>query len=165
MNAYEADGWSDFGVAVAGAGAALAGLLFVVLSINLTNILAGKHLTARSAHTMILLAVPLVISLLILVPGQDRRALGTELIAAGLITSVWLATLNRPSERSTEQRFTGWLITGAVPAAVLSTSTLLAGVGTITETIGGLYWIPLGVITAFVGALLNIWVLLVEILR
>ncbi len=34
-----------------------------------------------------------------------------------------------------------------------------------TETLGGLYWLPIGVIAAFLGALLNAWALLIEILR
>jgi modulator of FtsH protease len=34
-----------------------------------------------------------------------------------------------------------------------------------TESLGGLYWLPVGVIAALIAALENAWVLLVEILR
>jgi drug/metabolite transporter (DMT)-like permease len=86
VSAYEAQGWSDFGVAVAGAGAALAGLLFVALPINLNRILAGYRLTARAGSTLIMLSAPLVL----LIPDQNDIALGWEdgvvrraLLAAG----------------------------------------------------------------------------------
>ena len=80
-SAYQAEAWADFGVAVAGAGAALAGLLFVALSINLERILAGHRVTARAGHTLMLLAAPLVIALLLLIPGQSESALGGVLKA------------------------------------------------------------------------------------
>jgi drug/metabolite transporter (DMT)-like permease len=86
VSAYEAQGWSDFGVAVAGAGAALAGLLFVALPINMNRILAGYRLTARAGSTLIMLSAPLVL----LIPDQNDIALGWEdgvvrraLLAAG----------------------------------------------------------------------------------
>jgi hypothetical protein len=62
--------WSDFAVAVAGAAAALSGLLFVAVSINLSRILAFSNLPARAAQTLIMLVTPLVVSLLVLIPAQ-----------------------------------------------------------------------------------------------
>jgi modulator of FtsH protease len=165
VGAYQAEAWADFGVAVAGAGAALAGLVFVALSINLERILAGYRLTARAGHTLMLLAAPLVIALLLLIPGQSESALGTELVVLGAVTGAWLAVLNRPWLRSPEQPLLSWITNSAIPAGLLSVATVVGGLGTITGTLGGLYWLPAGVIAAFVGALLNAWVLLVEILR
>ncbi|QUH03429.1 hypothetical protein HUO13_23715 [Saccharopolyspora erythraea] len=165
VSAYQSDGWSDFGVATAGAGAALAGLLFVSLSINLQRILAGNRLTARAAHTLVLLGVPLVTALLLLIPGQDAAALGSELLATGAVTGGWLFWLNRPWLRAPEQSLVAWFLGAAAPSALLSLSLALAGFGTLTGTLGGLYWLPVGVIAGLVAAMLNAWVLLVEILR
>lgn len=165
MSAYEAKGWSDFGVAVAGAGAALAGLLFVALSINLDRILAGDRLTARAGSTLVLLTTPLVIALLLLIPGQSDVALGWELVLLGVAAGSALAALNPPWLRSPEQPLFWWVLTTATPTVLLSASAIVAGIGTMTESLGGLYWLPAGLIVALVAALENAWVLLVEILR
>jgi hypothetical protein len=165
MNAYAAESWGNFAMAVAAAGAALAGLLFVALSINLEAILRDSRLPARAGQTLILLAAPVVIALLLLIPGQPPTALGIELIVTGFVTGVSLGFLDRPSHRSSQQSLIAWVIGTAIPALLLSVGAILGGIGQITESLGGLYWLPAGVIAAFLGALLNAWVLLVEILR
>jgi modulator of FtsH protease len=81
-------GWDNFFVAEAGASAALTGLLFVAVSINLTRILEFHQLPTRAAETLIVLASPLVISTFALVPGQSMRAYGVEIGATGLV--VWV---------------------------------------------------------------------------
>ncbi|CAM02321.1 modulator of FtsH protease [Saccharopolyspora erythraea NRRL 2338] len=164
VSAYQSEGWSDFGVATAGAGAALAGLLFVSLSINLQRILAGNRLTARAAHTLVLLGVPMVTALLLLIPEQHPAALGAEL-ATGVVTGGWLFRLNRPWLRAPEQSLVAWFLGQAAPSALLSLSLALSGFGVLTGTLGGLYWLPVGLIAGLVAAMLNAWVLLVEILR
>ena len=160
-----AEHWADFSVATAGAGAALAGLLFVALSINLERILAGYGLATRAGRTLVLVGTPLVIALLVLVPAQSDTALGTELLAVGVASGGVLAWLNPLRWRASQQPLLGWIFVEVVPALLLSVSTILGGLGALTDAIGGLYWLPLGVIAAFIGAMLNAWVLLVEILR
>jgi modulator of FtsH protease len=49
-------------------------------------------------------------------------------------------------------------VLGSVPLAI-GGLTLLIGSG------GGLYWVLAGIVCAIVGAVLNAWVLMVEILR
>lgn len=165
MNAYTAEGWGDFAVAMAGAAAALAGLLFVALSINLEAILRGPRLPARAGHTLILLAVPVVLSLLLLIPGQPSAALGVELIGTGAVTAAVLGYLEPPWRRPTTQTVPSWITTVVAPAVLLGGGVLVSGIGLVTESLGGLYWIPAAVIVAVAAALLNAWVLLVEIRR
>jgi hypothetical protein len=73
-------GWSDFFVASAGATAALAGLVFVALSINLGKILALGGVTERAGETILLLASGLIGSLAALIPHETPSQLGLWLL-------------------------------------------------------------------------------------
>jgi hypothetical protein len=57
-----------------------------------------------------------------------------------------------------------WVIGTAIPALLLSLGDLERDRAH-HRGAGGLYWLPAGVIAAFLGALLDAWVLLLEILR
>jgi hypothetical protein len=163
--AYAAGSWIGFGTAVATAAAALAGLLFIAVSINLKQILEIKSLPSRAAQTLILFATPLISALLVIVPGQARIALGAELLATGLSiggTQVWL---NLHATRRPEE--TAWRrLVGRVFPTVLSCACLaIAGATLIAAAGGGLYWPVPSVLAALIFGLINVWVLLVEILR
>jgi hypothetical protein len=51
------------------------------------------------------------------------------------------------------------------PAVALALGPLLAGIGVLTTSIGGLYWIPAAMVVALLGGLFNAWVLMIEIIR
>lgn len=66
-------GWQDFFVAEARASAALAGLLFVAISINLTRILEYRHWPSRAVEALLALLSVLVIATFALVPAQSAE--------------------------------------------------------------------------------------------
>jgi hypothetical protein len=79
-------GWHDFFLASAGATAALLGLLFVGVSINLSEIAAAERvdLRARAGQAFVNLVLVLVISLVMLIPDADpdSTAFSLGLVAA-----------------------------------------------------------------------------------
>jgi hypothetical protein len=163
--AYDASGWHDFGVAAAGSSAALAGLVFVAVSINLDRILRYPWLPDRVGETVVLLVAVLIESLLLLAPEQSRVALGAELVAVAAVAwAIVTAThvrVRRHRVHQTPVQRRARIVAGQVAAmpAVIAGASLLVGAG------GGLYWLLAGMALSMVAAVLNAWVLLIEIAR
>lgn len=163
--AYSAADWTDFGAASATAAAALVGFLFIAVSINLRQILDAPNLPGRAGLTLILLVTPLVSSLLLIVPGQGRVALGLELLVGGLAIGAGQVALDLRNQLSEHETRMTWLVGRIGPAVVNAGCLAIAGGTLLAQVGGGLYWIVPSVVVAFVCGLLNVWVLLVEILR
>jgi modulator of FtsH protease len=160
--AYDIDEWSDLFVATAGASAALTGLVFVAVSINLENVLAAEGLPERALATLTLLLAPLVVSILALMP-QSSTALGAELLAVGLATVAAAFAFTRRSLPPEARR--SWVL-GRLGTALLGTVPyVVAGATLLAEAGGGLYWAAGGVVAGVLGGVINAWVLLVEIRR
>ena len=162
MYAYDPSEWTDLFVAVAGASAALAGLLFVAISINLDRIISEAGLTERGLEAVMLLVAVLLVSVVCLIPGQSDGVLGAELflVAAALGFAV-LRPIRVQMENPPRFYFAGrWglRLAGTVPLLVGAASVLI-GDG------GGLYWVVAGIVFAILAGIVNAWVLLVEILR
>jgi modulator of FtsH protease len=162
--AYDAAEWSELFVATAGAAAALAGLVFVAVSINLKPILQGDGLPERALQTVLMLAIVVVISIVALIPGQGHVALGVELLAVASVYSALLVHTSRTS-LPTRGQPRSWLIGRVVVLALGAVPLIVGAISMLAESGGGLYWIGAGVVGAIVGGVANAWVLLVEIQR
>jgi hypothetical protein len=114
VTGYAADRWTDFGVGVAGASAALAGLVFVAVSINLSEILKYRNLPGRAAMTLMLFVTPLIVGVLLLVPGQPGAALGGELLATGVVIGGSELVINQRSGRSDKETQLTWILSGSL---------------------------------------------------
>lgn len=163
MSSSSALAWHDFFVAAVGASAALLGLLFVTVSINLEHILKYPHLPGRAAATLGILLTVLVVCCFGLAPSQSSKTFGWEIVVMTLAAAtqiVWVSA--RRSQPGTPRSWTlGNLPLLLLPVLVLlgGGCSLLAGGG------GGIYWILFGTALVFIAASINAWVLLVEILR
>lgn len=161
--AYDQQLWHEFAVMVGGASAALAGLIGVALSISVDQILANAYLPRRAGAALIMTITPLLVAVVLLVPNTSKTALGVELLVIALLAALALGVA--VSARSPEQPVVMWAIGTLVPVALLVVSTVLAGAGVISESLGGLYWVPIAVVAALLGGVLHAWVLLIEIRR
>ena len=155
--------WSDLFVAAAGASAALAGLVFVAVSINIDRIIGGSGLPEMALVTMFLLVGVLVVSLLGLIPGQSSTTLGWELL---VLSVVWTAAIMHFA-RKTFPYMTHWYQYGtrAVLPLFGTVPYLVGSIVLISGSATGLDWIVAGLIGAILAAVMNAWILLVEILR
>jgi len=75
--AYDLEVWHELYVMVGGAAGALAGLLFVAVSINLDRIIGEKGLPRRAGETLSIMVGLLILAVLLLVP-QSLSALAIE---------------------------------------------------------------------------------------
>jgi hypothetical protein len=161
---YSTELWHDLFIGVAGAAAALTGLLFVSLSINLQQILQQVWLPRRAGLTVVLLFEALVIAILGLVPGQSSVALGVELL--GLGGGAWLFatgvyTVRRPPVGS----YRAPIVVGVVTSQLATLPVIVAGASLVSQRGGGLYWLVPGIVLLLGVGVINAWVLLIEILR
>jgi hypothetical protein len=163
--AYSTTEWEGLFLAEAGASAALAGLLFVAISINLARILQGAGLPGRAGEAIVLLVAVLVTSSLGLVPGQSPGVLGVELLAAGLLAWTVLSAVHVRAVRGGAGPSPGARAGRIVLAQAAVLPLPVAGVSLLLGAGGGLYWLVPGVLLCLVVAVLNAWVLLIEILR
>jgi hypothetical protein len=160
---YSALPWHEFFVGTIGAAAALTGLLFVAISINLEQILKYPQLPGRAAATLGMLVSALVVSGLALAPGQSRRALGIEVACVAVVAAVqavWVSLGKKaPGEPLT------WQIEHLATLLLPSVAMIVGGVSLVAAAGGGFYWVMAAILFAFVSASINAWVLLVEIKR
>jgi len=169
MIAYDLEPWTEFFLGTAGAVAALSGLIFVGVSVNLPRILAaekaegGSFLTGRAIEALVALLSVLGISTFGLAPELGTTNFAIVVLVAASFTivapirlvAVVVRTKHRPAGFASRLVFAAALVTCLIAGGV----SLLVGVG------GGLYWLPFAVVVAVAVAAVNAWVLLVEVMR
>jgi hypothetical protein len=157
--------WTNFNVAVAGAAAALVGLLIVAISVGVSEILATRTLPSRALATITSLGVVLVTSIVRLAPGQSALTVGAVILASTAIAMIvhsvsvqrmFAQVPKRPLHESLWKATAGYV--QLVPLAV-GGALLMASVAASSE------WIFAGVVLVFAFSIMNAWVLLIEIRR
>jgi len=155
--------WNTFLAAELGAAAALCGLLFVAVSINLKRILEFAHLPGRAAESLLDLIGVVFVATFALIPGQSIRALGIEIALTGLF--VWAAhTRSFIRSREYDRQYIGFTVRFLVNQ-LPPLPFVISGILFISGRLAGLYWIVPGVLLSFASGLFGAWVLLIEIQR
>ena len=157
------EGWHDFFVAEAGASAALAGLVFVAESINVASIVHEPRLATRAGITVTLLVDILLISTVALISKIEPQILGALVlvISGGLWGFVVVSAVRQGPDGERKAQWVFHLVLLQVALLPL----LIGGVVLATGGATGLVWVAAGFVLSFCVAVLNAWVLLIEILR
>jgi hypothetical protein len=157
-------GWETLLAAELGAAATLLGLVFVGVSINLTRIMASGLLVERALEAVVLLLAVLTATAVALVPGQGPAVLGAALLVIGLAAWAALVGFQLRARRLTPPLRAAFALRVLMGQAA-TLPFVVAGAGLLLGAGGGLYWLVPGLLVAVGWAVLDSWVLLVEILR
>lgn len=163
MHGLEPDAWHDFFVAVAGIGAALAGLVFVAFSINLREILRFEGVVERGGEALVLLLSIAVVAVIGLWPAEPAMV-GWATAAFGLfawVTVVGLFVRTGRIERAT----TGQKAIRVGLGQLATVPVILAGLSLAVAIGPGLNLLLISTLGALAAGVVGAWVLLVEILR
>jgi modulator of FtsH protease len=157
------EGWHDFFVAEAGASAALAGLVFVAVSINVASIVHEPRLATRAGITVTLLLNILLISTVALISQIEPQILGALVLVIG--GGLWVFVVVTAVRQGVDRDRTGQWVFHAVLLQIALLPLLIGGIVLATGGAAGLFWVAAGFVLSFCVAVLNAWVLLIEILR
>jgi hypothetical protein len=160
--------WSEFNVAVAGAGAALGGLLIVALSVNIKTIADSPGLAARASGSIASLILGVVLCCAGLIPGQVVWGYGiVVLVGTALCGVVVVRSAVRVHQDAVETGYGRWQVERIVLFAVTPVIYAVAGILLVATawSAAALVLVAVGTLLAIVTTVLFSWVALVEVLR
>jgi modulator of FtsH protease len=162
LSAYDAGAWHDFFVTAGTGAAALTGLLFVALSIQLDRILGHPEHRFRARGNFFGLTLVMVMALVVLMPSLNATWLGLGLIVPNLTA----AAVNAWHIRGVLPTF----FTGSIVfplrvglSYVLILMGVIGGVSVMVDAGGGLIWPAIESVGMLLIALLGAWSLLVGV--
>lgn len=136
--------WGTFAGITGGASAALTGLFFVAASLHIEIFAESLKLRKQAVLVLSLFAMALLISILIVIPGQALWMLGAELIVLAVITL-----------------YEEMALSSGPPNTVTSLSLLPAGILLVIGLRAGLYVLVVPVLAAIGFGGLQAWTLLI----
>jgi hypothetical protein len=157
--------WANYFVATAGGAAALAGLIFVSVSLNLKKILSLKQLPGRALESLLLLINILITGSFCLVPGSTPLWLGVAVEACSSFVWILNTRMDIMMLLGVGKDHRHHYLQNLVFTQAATLPFLTGGIFLINGTFSGLYWLVAGITLSFIKALLDAWVLLVEINR
>ena len=156
--AFDIEAWTDYGLAVVGAAAALTGLLFVAVSVNSVWFSSSEAHRGRAGQALVLFVVPLVTGILLLIPGQSTTTFGIEIAVFGLLVGRVALTVHS-AELKDEPRVLV-VIDRLSPRGAIIAALIACGASLIAGRFGGLYWLAGAHVGALLAGLFNAWVFL-----
>jgi hypothetical protein len=169
VTGYDAAGWGDLFACAGGAAAALAGLIFVGLSVNMSTLLdldrkrGQNFLTGRALEALVAMITVVVICIVALTPHISRGVLAAFILLMSVGSAISPVRALRAANR--EERRDPGLLQRVGNALALTLCLLICGITLAAGHGGGLFWLPVAFVLAVLTASVNSWVLLVEVLR
>ena len=157
------ENWGIFFAAQVGASAALAGLIFVSVSLSLAKIIALPHLPARAFQALVVLLEILILASLAMVP-QPVTTLGVEVLVIGGFVWGLVLYFDRLTLRAAGSEYRGRALSRMALSQIAALLYVIAGIAMLAGS-GGFYWLVPAIICSYLIAMLDAWVLLVEINR
>jgi hypothetical protein len=153
--------WPGFGEALAAVAGALAGLLFVAVSVQSAALAASRSLSSRAAQTLVLFMTSVLVAVVLVAP-QPPAALGWELPAAAVVSGAALLILDRRAGHGSDQRMARY-IERFSPNMITAVLVCVAGLTFLLKAGGGLYWLIPAAVASLVGGVVNAWLFLVKV--
>lgn len=156
-----AQDWTSFAIITGSAAGALTGLLFVAVSLSRERIAGHPALRSQAGQTLVLFMIPLLLSVLLVLPGSPPAAQGTGLIVLAVVAAAALLLIGRgkkPAGDGSEDRLAR-LIAKASPDLTVVALILVAGCVQLAGD-DGLYWVAASSVLCLVGGVANAWLFL-----
>ncbi|HEY2887143.1 MAG TPA: hypothetical protein VGJ17_00880 [Candidatus Limnocylindrales bacterium] len=163
--ATDPSAWTEFAAAMVAASSALAGLIFVALSINLDRILTLPGISDVALEGVVALTVVLIASIVVLAPGLSVGALSAGLVLIGLVELAIIAWLLRRTLIVAQVEFRMKRVQMALVSGLPGLLFAISGLALAAGNIWGLYWLVPASIAGIAAGVTNAWVLLIEIKR
>ena len=160
LDAYRPDQWRDFFVMVGGGAAVLTGLIFVAMSLNVNVVTQDATHRYRAIDTLSAMVGVFVICALVLMGGQDHRAVGIEwLVVAAISMAIYL---NGYAHAIRLGGSLTWLrASRMVVVAVLYLAQLIGAALLVAGHIAGLYLAAVAMVAALAFMISGAWLLVI----
>jgi hypothetical protein len=153
--------WGNFAMITGSASGALTGLLFVAVSLNRERVTSHPALRSEAGQTLVLFLLPLLISILLVIPGTSGAVLGAELAVLAVLAGTILILVGerkKPDGDDAEDRLAR-LLDSVSPN--LLTMLLIVAAGCL-QLAGddGLYLLAVATVMSLLGGVINAWLFL-----
>ena len=157
--------WQTFADISGSAAAALAGLLFVSVSIRIDVIAPSRALRNRAAQTLVLFVSVLLVALCLAIPEQSREALGGELLALGALVGAVTVFLGRQARKdgAADAPRLAVALDATTPNAITLILLAVAALLLVAGLHAGLYVLVAPVVVALAGGVISVWLLLTRL--
>jgi hypothetical protein len=157
--------WDSFFTAEVGASAALAGLIFVSITINLQRIVANPSVTLRAFQALLLLVGTFILAALLLVPGQSPEEQGAELLVVTVALWGALDGLELSAWRRASAIYRGFLTGHSIQIQIPYIFAVIGSISLLLSSPSALYWFVPATLASFLIAIFEAWVLTIPILK